>query len=297
MISIRPLYYGVLITLTSCASPQGGPPTERMPRPYTASVPGTPASSERVAALADLEPVWIERTRLAGLFEGRQTVVRIRLDGLPGPATDENSDYLTLTLGDRAGSQGVDTDRDGISDEAESLIGTNPAAFDSDGDTIPDGFEVFGTGTRAELADSDGDGTPDNLELNLDDAGTYSDADGDGLLNGQESASFSSDPNRVDSDGDGFADDFEYYFWTDMSDTADPDVDSDDDGQPDDIEMANGFDPLDGDSHEPDTDGDALPDFSDEEDDSAYAWVAGHRGAVAANSIDCNPNSNGGGRT
>jgi hypothetical protein len=124
-----------------------------MPRPYTASVPGTPASSERVAALADLEPVWIERTRLAGLFDGRQTVVRIRLDGLTGPATDENSDYLTLTLGDRAGSQGVDTDRDGISDEAELLIGTNPAAFDSDGDTIPDGFEVFGeAGKHARAA-------------------------------------------------------------------------------------------------------------------------------------------------
>ena len=290
MKSIRPICFLSLVALASCGTPNAGPATTRMPRPSTASVPDGPPSPERVAALSDLDPVWINRTRLAGLFDGRTCIARIRLDGSTGPATDENSDYVVFTLGDRSGSQGPDMDRDGISDEAELVIGSNPAAFDSDGDTIPDGFELFGVGTRPELADSDGDGTPDNLEVDLDDPLTYSDTDGDGLQDGQERASFGSDSSATDSDNDGFGDDFEYYFWTDMDDESDPDIDSDDDGQPDDFEMANGFDPNDADSHEADADGDALPDFSDAEDDMVYAFVPGHHGAVAANSPDLGTN-------
>lgn len=296
MKSISPIFALSLVTLASCGRPNAGPATTRMPQPYTSSLPGTPASAERVTALGDLDPVWIDRTRLAGLFDGRTAVVRIRLDGSTGPATDENADFVVVTLGDRSGSQGADMDRDGLSDEAESVIGSDPAAFDSDGDTIPDGFEIFATGTRPERADSDGDGMADNLELNLDDPGIYSDTDGDGLTDGQERASFSSDPSAVDSDEDGFGDDYEYYFWTDMDDESDPDLDSDGDGQPDDFEMANGFDPNDGDSHEADGDGDALPDFADEDDSEVYAMVPGHGDAVPANSVDCGTNTRGGDR-
>jgi hypothetical protein len=244
--------------------------------------PTAEPEAERVAALADLDPVWMRRTRIAGLYDGSQVVRRQRVGASTGPATDENADFLLITLGNRAGSQGADRDRDGLSDEAEVAMGLNPDAFDTDGDTIPDAFELFGTGTRAELADSDGDGTADNEELDLDDLDVYSDTDGDGLRNGQERASFGSDPASGDSDEDGFGDDYEFYFWTEMNNASDPDLDTDDDGQPDDFEMANGFDPSDPDSREPDADGDALPDFADPDDDETYAWVPGHRAAVAA---------------
>jgi hypothetical protein len=271
-----------LLALSSCASPQAGPPTVRMPRPNMVQPPTGEAAPELVTALSDLDPVWVTRARLARLTDGMPITCRVRRDGSTGPATDENSDFLVLILGNRSGSQGADSDRDGLSDEAELAIGTDPDAADTDGDTIPDGFEAFGTRTRPELADSDGDGTRDDAELDLDDPMTYSDTDGDGLFNGQERASFASDPSSVDSDDDGFGDDYEFLFWTAMNDAEDPDLDADDDGQPDDFEMANGFDPQDADSHEPDADGDALPDFVDSYDEDVYAWVPGRSRGVAA---------------
>lgn len=289
MTPYRALPLALLVSISACAPAHAGPPTTRTARPANATEPSGAPEAERVTALADLDPVWMRRTRIAGLYDGSQVVRRQRMGSSTGPATDENSDFLLITLGNRDGSQGADRDRDGLSDEAEVAMGLNPDAFDTDGDTIPDAFELFGTGTRAELADSDDDGTPDNEELDLDALAIYSDTDGDGLRNGQESASFGSDPTSGDSDADGFGDDYEFYFWTAMNDASDPDMDADDDGQPDDFEMANGFDPNDANSHEPDTDGDALPDFADADDMETYAWVAGHGGAVAAAAINtCN---------
>ena len=272
-----------LVSLAACAPAHAGPPTTRAPRPYAPAEPAeTDYEAERRTALSDVDGVWLRRTRIAGLGDGTQVIFRTRRGSASGAATEENASYLLLTLGDRSGSQGADRDRDGISDEAELAIGSNPDAADTDGDTIPDGFEAFGTGTRPELADSDGDGSPDNVELDLDSLATYTDTDGDGLLDGQERASFGSDPNAGDSDADGFGDDYEYYFWTAMNDATSPDLDSDDDGQPDSFEVANGFSPSDANSHEPDSDGDALPDFADPDDSESYAFVPGHQDAVPA---------------
>ncbi len=267
-------------------------PRRRAHDPYSVhEVAGDPDPG-RVAALSDLDAVWIRRSQHPNMYDGRTAVVRRRLDASSGPATSTTAAFLVVTLGNRSGSQGPDRDRDGLSDEAEVAIGTNPDAFDTDGDTIPDGFEVFGTYTRAERADSDGDGTPDNVELNLDDLEIYGDRDGDGLRNGQERASFGSDPDRADSDGDGFDDIYEYYYWTAMNDASHPDRDSDQDGQPDAFETANHTDPMSAASHEPDADGDALPDFADDNDGASFAWVPGHRAAVAA--VPCNSSGNSG---
>ncbi len=276
--------------ITACSS-RRAPPATRQASPFVVSEPTGAPDPGRVTALADLDPVWMRRSQLANLYDGRTAVVRTRRGAAQGPATAESSSYVLVTLGDRAGSQGVDRDRDGLSDEAEVAIGTNPDAFDTDGDTIPDAFEVFGTCTRAERVDSDGDGTADNVELNLDDVEIYADRDGDGLRNGQERASFATNPDATDSDSDGFGDIYEYYFWTEMNDPSLPDRDSDDDGQPDRFEMANGFDPMNADSHAPDSDGDALPDFCDENDGQSFAQVPGRRAAVAA--IPCNTGNNG----
>lgn len=64
---------------------------------------------------------------------------------------------------------GADADRDGVSDELElNVFGTSPTLTDSDGDTIPDGVEAFGSNgwlTAPALPDTDRDGVDDNVEI------------------------------------------------------------------------------------------------------------------------------------
>ena len=271
------------VVVAACSSPGAAVRTSRPPQPRGVNVPGTP-EPERLSALADLDPVWVTRTQLAGMNNGKRMFARNRMLGITGASTRENSRPIVLLLGDRSGSQGLDTDRDGITDAAELIIGSDPNNFDTDGDTIPDGFEIFGTGTLPTRADSDGDGTPDNVELDLDDPTIYADTDGDGLMDGQERASFATDPTSIDSDGDGFGDDLEFRFGTAMNDPNDLDEDADGDGEPDDFEMANGTDPMSADSDASDIDGDDLPDWLDE-DTLEAARVQGRRSAIPAGSV------------
>lgn len=259
--------------------------TATTPRPYGAAASLAP-SAERIAALQGIDPVWIERTRVAFMYDGAVTYVRARTPGATGPSTRANTHPVRVVLGNRSGSRGADRDRDGLSDEAEVAIGSNPDAFDTDGDTLPDSFEIFGTGTLPTVADTDGDSIADGAEVRLDDPSTYADDDGDGFPNGQERAAFNTDPNSIDSDGDGFGDDLEYFFGTAMNDRTRPTVDGDSDGEPDDFERANGTDPASAQSDQSDADSDDVPDWLDP-DAVMMARVPGHRAAVAANGIDC----------
>ncbi len=143
----------------------------------------------------------------------------------------------------------TDDDDDGLSDEDEALLGTDPTEADSDGDGLDDATEV-GT-DLADPLDSDGDEIIDALDEDDDGDGLdtidegQEDPDGDGIGNSLDS----------DSDGDGF---------TDAEEGAgDPDgdglgnyidTDSDDNGSTDDV---------DGDG---DQDGDTIPDYQDLDD-------------------------------
>ena len=95
----------------------------------------------------------------------------------------------------------LDRDGDGLSNEYEAIIGTNPDNADTDGDGIPDGVEVrlgfdpLDANSPNTSVDSDGDGIPDAIELIL---GT--------------------DPNNADTDGDGIRDDYELLVGTDPLD-------------------------------------------------------------------------------
>lgn len=60
----------------------------------------------------------------------------------------------------------ADSDHDGLTNEFESMIGTNPTAADTDLDGLIDGVEVS-AGTDPRLMDSDLDGYTDGLELHL----------------------------------------------------------------------------------------------------------------------------------
>ena len=109
-------------------------------------------------------------------------------------------------------SEDDDTDGDGLADESELLIGTDPSNPDSDEDGLADGQEIT---VPSDPEDTDDDGLIDALD---------EDDDGDGLwtfdeLDGYDWAESSSDESPPDTDDDGTPNHL--------------DTDSDDDGTPD----------------------------------------------------------------
>jgi hypothetical protein len=198
-------------------------------------------------------------------------------DGNPKDAKDTDGDGAPDYL-DKDNSDGplADADGDGLSNEEEAALGTDPEKKDSDGDGLYDNYEVGdvnnptdsdgnkiidaldkdddgdgidttkenadpnGDGNPQDAKDTDGDGAPDYLDANND--GPLADADGDGLTNKQE-ADLGTDPNDADSDNDGLTDSEEI---TNGTNPKDPD--SDGDSLPDGWEVNNGTDPNDADS-------------------------------------------------
>lgn len=94
-----------------------------------------------------------------------------------------------------------DSDGDGINDDDERRLGTDPLNPDSDGDGISDADERR-AGTDPTKADSDGDGLTDTEEAELGTDPRNADMDGDGLSDGEE-LDRDTDPLDDDTDGDG----------------------------------------------------------------------------------------------
>ncbi len=130
--------------------------------------------------------------------------------------------------GDPINLPGADPDGDGASSFEEFLwwlnngascaitnvsvpAGPNPTAFDTDGDGMPDGWEMLNGLNPINPSDASGD------------------LDGDGLTNLQE-YQFGSDPRNTDSDGDGLSDGAEVNIYGTNPATADSDGDGLDDG-------------------------------------------------------------------
>lgn len=132
-----------------------------------------------------------------------------------------------------------DTDDDGLSDDDEVALGTDPLRADTDADQEPDGAEV---GELERPHDADADGVIDALEsndLDLDGDGTDAEADQDDADPCVPSA------DACDSDDDGLSDQREYWVGSDEHDPdsdgdgqedGDEDVDSDGDGKSDALE-------------------------------------------------------------
>ena len=144
-----------------------------------------------------------------------------------------------------------DMDRDGISDEEEVNIGTNPYDPDTDGDGIIDGDELA-IGTNPLNNDTDYDGISDYEEINLGTDPTNADSDGDGLTDSYE-LTINTDPLSNDTDDDGLLDGEEISLRTDPLHN-----DTDYDGLLDGEEIAIGTSPLSNDS-----DLDGLSDYDE----------------------------------
>jgi MYXO-CTERM domain-containing protein len=149
----------------------------------------------------------------------------------------------------------TDSDNDGLPDELEELLGTDPHDADSDGDGLWDGLEV---GEDPENpVDTDGDGVIDALDDDDDGDGIQTATElGDGEAPRDTDGDGTPDYLDEDSDGDGF------------SDLVEGEVDTDGDGVPDYLDLdSDGDTVLDADELDTDTDEDGADDRVDADDD------------------------------
>jgi protocatechuate 3,4-dioxygenase beta subunit len=156
---------------------------------------------------------------------------------------DNGTDKVrTPTAGDGDASQlaDVDLDGDGASNYEEfewwynrhltngcdvngptNRYSPDPTLYDTDGDLMPDGWEIFNGYDPVDPADaagdSDGDGLTNLEEYQWGSDPDSDDSDSDGLTDGNEVAN-GTNPSQTDSDGDGLDDNFEYLIGSDPTD-------------------------------------------------------------------------------
>jgi hypothetical protein len=157
-----------------------------------------------------------------------------------------------------------DEDGDGLTNQEEYDLGTNPKNADTDGDELPDGWEVeYGFDPTdpddpGASGDYDSDGLTNLEEYQQETDPTNPDTDGDGRTDGEEvHGSPATDPLDPDTDGDGFPDGWEVDYGFDPTDPNDPGAsgDYDSDGLTNLEEYQQETDPT-----NPDTDGDGRTD-------------------------------------
>lgn len=168
---------------------------------------------------------------------------------------DDDGDGLTNQQEIELGTdpRNPDTDNDELRDGDEvNTHGTNPLNPDTDADELTDGDEVLRRGTDPKNPDTDGDSLRDGEEVRLGTDPKNPDTDGDGLNDGDEIRRGTS-PTNPDTDGDGLRDGDEVNVGTNP---LNPDTDND--RLMDGAESANCPNFL-----NPDTDGDGIIDGLD----------------------------------
>ncbi|WOO39344.1 hypothetical protein [Rubellicoccus peritrichatus] len=180
-----------------------------------------------------------------------------------------------------------DPDSDTLLNSREYALGTNPRSNDTDGDGLPDEWEIFYQLDPLSITDDDGaNGNPDgDIYLNLQEYEngtnpvTIVDNDGDGIadwwetfygatnptndpdndgLNNLQEYQERTDPNNADTDDDGLPDGWEFMYALSPIDDGSVDVDNGAIGDPDEDGMSNSFEyanELDPQSEDGDNDG------------------------------------------
>jgi outer membrane protein OmpA-like peptidoglycan-associated protein len=116
---------------------------------------------------------------------------------------DAYDSYYFLGIGAAFGGGPYDTDNDGLMDDEEEKLGTNPEDPDTDKDGLMDGEEVKTYSTNPLKADTDGDGLNDGDEVKTNKTDpNKADTDADGLKDGDEVNNYKTDPMNPDTDGD-----------------------------------------------------------------------------------------------
>jgi gliding motility-associated-like protein len=171
----------------------------------------------------------------------------------------------------------ADCDNDGLTNQREKELGTDPLKADTDGDGVPDGVEVTdGTDPldASKYKDTDGDLVPNFVETaegtDTGDSLKYKDSDKDGVpdyIELRDGTNPNSATSFKDTDGGGVPDYVEMTLFpnlglaaTNPSQRGDDDQDTDGDGVSDYQEFLDGTNPKDP-SEFKDTDGDGVPDF------------------------------------
>lgn len=142
------------------------------------------------------------------------------------PPPDSDGDGIPDEVEKKLGTDpnSADSDDDGLTDKEErDEYETDPMNPDSDEDGLNDGDEVMAHNTDPLDADTDGDGLEDGAEVNEHKTDpTKADTDGDGLNDNEEINEYGTDPNNPDSDGDGFNDGQEVEMGTDPTNNEEP---------------------------------------------------------------------------
>jgi gliding motility-associated-like protein len=171
----------------------------------------------------------------------------------------------------------ADCDTDGLTNQREIELGTDPLKADTDGDGVPDGVEVTdGTDPldASKYKDTDGDLVPNFVETAegtaTGDSLNYKDSDKDGVpdyIELRDGTNPNSATSFKDTDGGGVPDYVEVTLFpnlglaaTNATQRGDDEQDTDGDGVPDYQEVLAGDSPKDA-SDFLDTDGDGVPDF------------------------------------
>ena len=172
------------------------------------------------------------------------------LASLPNPIDNKNN---TSPVIETTAKVVIDTDGDGLSNDEEKRLKTDPLLIDTDRDGIPDNQEV-GTALDKPLDsdqdgiidaldnDDDNDGLPTRIEEQIGSSPLLNDTDEDGMLDAEEVGNSPETP--LDTDGDGIVNVL--------------DTDDDDDGLETSDEILLGTNPL-----LADTDGDGLTDLAE----------------------------------
>ena len=137
------------------------------------------------------------------------------IESIPFSIVNANGKYSTELL---------DTDKDGLADLYEEMLGTDKTLPDTDKDGLTDYEEAYITNTNPTKydsvtegvsdadADNDKDGLTNKREIELKTDPNSDDTDGDNLKDGDEISKYNTDSLKKDTDGDDLEDDDEFKF-------------------------------------------------------------------------------------